>query len=164
MPPWHPVFGHLLILPEILEQLPNGSQQGYMFSILARDFPESDSLFYIDLWPFSGPILIVCTPGYAYQANQEYDFPKPDSLLPFFRPITGGLGMFMMNGEEHKASRALFNPGFADSVIFQNASVIVEQAEIYVGLLREHAKKGDMFSLDEMTCSYMMDVIGVVTL
>jgi cytochrome P450 len=164
MPQWNPVLGHLTTLPRLLNQLPKGAQQSYCFGLLSREFAKSDNLFYIDLWPFSLPMIIVSTPALAHQVCHEYDLPKPDSLLPFFRPITGGLGLFMMNGEEHKSSRALFTPGFSANVILEHMGNIVDQAQVYVEQLREHGRKGDMFSLDDMTCWYMMDVIGSVCL
>lgn len=69
-----------------------------------------------------------------------------------------------MNGAEWKRSRALFNPGFSDRVMLGSIPHIIEEAEVYVKLLREHAKKGDTFSLDRLTCDYMMDVIGAITM
>ncbi|KAF2477215.1 cytochrome protein [Lindgomyces ingoldianus] len=164
MPEWNPILGHLPMLPRLLNQLPKGAQQSYCFGLLTRDFPNSDGLFYIDLWPFSLPIIIVSTPELAHQVGQEYDLPKPDSLKPFFKPITGGLGLFMMNGEDHKSSRALFTPGFSANVILEHTGNIVDQAQVYVEILREYANKGEIFSLDAITCWYMMDVIGAVSL
>lgn len=164
MPPWNPILGHLTILPRLLMQLPKGAQQSTMFSRLSKEFPDSDNLFYIDLWPFSNPMIIVSTPNLSYQVCQERDLPRPASLRPFFEPITGGLGLFVMNGEEHRSSRALFNPGFGSNVILEHMTHIVEMGQVYVGKLREHAQNENMFSLDDMTCSYMMDVIGKVTL
>jgi len=41
---------------------------------------------------------------------------------------------------------------------------IIKEVEVYVKLLREHAKKGDTFSLDRLTCDYKMDVIGAITM
>lgn len=72
--------------------------------------------------------------------------------------------MAVMNGEELKASRALFNPGFASNVILEQTGAIVEEAKVFVDILRGHAEKGDIFSLDDLSCWYMMDVIGKVTL
>lgn len=109
-------------------------------------------------------MIIVATPEIAYQACQELDLPKPSSLLQFFMPITGGNSLAAMNGEEHRMSRALFNPGFAHNVVLENTKKIVEEASVYVEILRRHALKGDIFSLDEVTCNYMMDVIGRVAL
>ena len=36
--------------------------------------------------------------------------------------------------------------------------------KVYVDILREYARKGDMFSLDEVALWYKMHVIGAVTL
>lgn len=72
--------------------------------------------------------------------------------------------MAAMNGEEHRASRALFNPGFAQNVVLENTMKIVEEASVFVEVLRSHASKGDIFGLDDVACNYMMDVIGRVAL
>jgi cytochrome P450 len=164
MPPWNPIFGHLAIMPQYLKQIPIGASQPYMLGMISKNFPQSDYLYYLDLWPFSGPMIVISTPEMSYQMVQVQDLQKPASLVPFFKPITGGLGIAVMNGEELKASRALFNPGFASNVILEQTSAIIEEAKVYVELLREHAEKGDMFLLDDLTCWYMMDVIGKVTL
>ncbi|KAE8323074.1 cytochrome P450 [Aspergillus sergii] len=41
---------------------------------------------------------------------------------------------------------------------------IVEEAQEYVEILREHARKGDTFTLDKMTCDYVLDIIGRVAM
>ncbi|KAI0848483.1 cytochrome P450 [Daldinia vernicosa] len=69
-----------------------------------------------------------------------------------------------MNGLEWKRSRSLFNSGFSAGYILQQTSHVVDEAEVYVDIFREHARKGKMFSLDGVTCWYMMDVIGAVAL
>ena len=163
MPKWNPILGHLTVLPRLLSQLPKGAQQSYCFGLLGREFKEN-GLFYIDLWPFSSPMICVFTPELAEQVCHEFDLDKPDSLLEFFRPITGGLSLFMMNGDQHKSSRALFTPGFSSNMIMKHTAHIVDEAEIYAGILRDHAQKSDIFLLDDVTCWYLMDVIGTVTL
>lgn len=164
MPPWNPFLGHLTVIPPILKKLPSDATQFYLFHEIAKRFPQSDSLYYIDLWPFSGPMIIVSSPDIAYQACQELDLPKPASLLGFFMPITGGNSMAAMNGDEHRMSRALFNQGFAQNVVLENTKKIVEEASVFVEHLRKHASKKDVFRLDDLACNYMMDVIGRVAL
>ncbi|KAJ4336442.1 hypothetical protein N0V95_008617 [Ascochyta clinopodiicola] len=110
-----------LVLPPLLEQFPKGSQQSDAFTLLSDRFKETDGSFYIDVWPFSSPLLIITSPELAVQTCQEYDLPKPDVLLPFFAPIAGGPSMFIMNGAEWKHTRALFNHGFSTSVMMENA-------------------------------------------
>jgi cytochrome P450 len=163
MPAWNPILGHLTILPSLLSQLPKGAQQSYSFGILGHDFKES-GLFYIDLWPFSFPLMVVNTPELAEQICHEFDLDKPDTLLQFFWPITGGLSLFVMNGDQHKSSRALFTPGFSSNMIMKHTAHVVDEAEIYANILRDHARRNDIFSLDDVTCRYLMDVIGTVTL
>ncbi|KAJ4982701.1 AflN/verA/monooxygenase [Stagonosporopsis vannaccii] len=162
MPPWEFAAGHLQVLPPLLEKLPKGSQQSDAFTLLSYNFKETDGCFYIDVWPFTSPLLVITSPELAMQACQEHDLPKPDVLLPFFAPIAGGPSMFVMNGAEWKRTRSLFNHGFSASVMLERTPQIVTETEAYVNLLREHAKKGDTFSLDKLTCDYMMDVIGAV--
>lgn len=41
---------------------------------------------------------------------------------------------------------------------------IVEEVSVFVDILREHARKGDLFSLDEAAINLTMDVIGRVAL
>ncbi|PLB45553.1 cytochrome P450 71B25 [Aspergillus steynii IBT 23096] len=164
MPTWDFVAGHLKVLPELLKQLPKGSQQSDAFTILSRNFPETDSCFYIDLWPFTMPLLVVTSPDLAVQACQTYALPKPDILNAFVDPLAGGPTMFTQNGPEWKRSRDLFNNRFSTNVLMKLAPKIVKEAEVYVDVLREHARKGDMFFLDKITCDYVMDIIGVLTL
>jgi cytochrome P450 len=164
MPTWDFAAGNLKVLPELLKKFPKGSQQSDSFTLLSHDFKDSDNCFYVDLWPFTSPLFVVTSPELATQACQEHDLPKPDILKPFFAPFAGGPNLFDMNGAEWKRSRALFNPGFSDRVMLESTAHIIEEAEVYVTLLREHAKKGDTFSLDELTCDYMMDIIGAITM
>lgn len=164
MPAYSLASGHLTTLLPLLEKLPKGSQQSDAFTLLSYEFDSTDGSFYIDLWPFGNPLLVITSPDLAMQACQEYDLPKPDVLIPFFAPITGGPNLFITNGAEWKRSRALFNPGFSNSVMHDWTPYIVDEAEIFISLLREHANKGDTFSLDKLACDLLMDVIGVVSM
>ncbi|KAK7183007.1 hypothetical protein DPSP01_006044 [Paraphaeosphaeria sporulosa] len=164
MPPWNPVLGHLLVLPAIIKHLPKDVQQSWIFRCTARDFEASDGLHYIDLWPFAMPMILVTDPLIANEVCVEHDFGKPEMLKPFFSTIVGGDGMFTMNGAEWKKSHALFAPGFAERVILERMGQVVGECEVYVERLRNEANKGEIFSLDELTCDYMMDVIGTITL
>ncbi|KAF3069067.1 hypothetical protein GL218_08063 [Daldinia childiae] len=166
MPPWNSILGHLLAIPPVMKTLPEDTQQPDAFEVLCRENEkrDADSIIYIDMWPFADPLMVICSPVLAIQACQEYDLPKPPILHAFFNPLAGGANLFTMNGPEWKRSRSLFNSGFSASYILQQTSHVVDEAEVYVDILREHARKGKMFSLDDVTCWYMMDVIGAVTL
>lgn len=167
MPPWSPLSGHLLALEPVLAKLPKDTQLPDAFEILCKENEkdDGDSVIYLDVWPFAAlPLLVICSPTLAVEACQEHDLIKPDILHQFFNPLAGGDNLFTMNGPEWKRSRALFNPGFSSSYILQQTGHIVDEAEIYVSKLRDHARRGDLFSLDDLTCWYTMDIIGAVTL
>ncbi|MCJ1394721.1 hypothetical protein MMC18_007601 [Xylographa bjoerkii] len=164
MPPWSPIFGHLLSLPPVLKLFPKDAISTLAFGELSKKFPESDGLYYLDAWPIGIPLLVITSPSQAIQACQQYDLPKPDVLDEFFHPFAGGDNLFTMNGSEWKRSRAMFNPGFNANYLLGHISHIVEEASVYVEVLREHAQRGQMFSLDEITLWFTMDIIGAVTL
>jgi len=84
----------LLLLSNILKRLRKDSQQPDVFEVLSLDFKHTDSLFYLDLWPFSSPFLIVSSPAYAIQACQQHDLPTPSFLESFFSPLTGRNNLF----------------------------------------------------------------------
>ena len=144
--------------------LPSDAQQPDVFEKLCKENEGDDSVIYLDTWPFADPMMIVCSPTLAVQICQDHPFPKPPILHSFFNSIVGGNNMFTMNGAESKRSRALFSSGFSAGYIQKQTGHIVDEALIYVDVLREHARKGDMFSLDNVTTWYTLDIIGAVTL
>ncbi|THC88668.1 hypothetical protein EYZ11_011886 [Aspergillus tanneri] len=164
MPAWDFAAGNLRMLPDLMKRHPKGSQQSEAFTLLSYEFPNSDNCFYIDVWPFTKPLLVVTAPDLAVQASQTYALPKPPVLAEFFNPFTGGPSIFVTNGPEWKHTRGLFNPAFSATNMLEHTPHIVEEAEEYVEILREHARKGDTFTLDKMTCDYVMDIIGYVAM
>jgi hypothetical protein len=104
MPPWHPIFGHLLVLNDAFNKykLPPDIQMPDTFAHFSKTFDqESDSLFYMDLWPFIKPLVLVSSPKYALQAcqqNHQVASDRPDDLLWSLHPVTGGPSVFATNG------------------------------------------------------------------
>ncbi|KAF1960990.1 cytochrome protein [Byssothecium circinans] len=138
-----------------------------VFSPLSKEFnDESDSLFYMDLWPFIGPMMMVSTPNYALQACQQTEFAvdRPDDLLRSMHAITGGSSIFATNGPSWKEARNILQPGFNSGYILGQTGHVVDEAETLVKILREKARKNEIFQLDHVTVKYMMNISGVVTL
>ncbi|KAE8402807.1 cytochrome P450 [Aspergillus pseudonomiae] len=96
MPKWDFVAGNLRMIPGLMKRHPKGSQQSEAFTLLSYEFSNFDNCFYIDVWPFTKPLLV--------------------------------------------------------------------EAQEYVEVLREHARKGDTFLLDRVTCDYVLDIIGHVAM
>jgi cytochrome P450 len=166
MPKWNPLFGHLLVINDVFQakNLPPDIQRPDIFRILSEDFEDTETLYYVDLWPFIPPLLLVSSPNYAIQACQQHDLQKPDDLVPFLHPIAGGNSIFTVNGEDSKRTRSIFSSGFNSTYVLNQTSHIVQEAEEYVRVLKMHAQKGDIIKLDDVTLDYMMDVSGAMTL
>ena len=164
MYPWDPIFGNIRVLAALSERVPKDARQAEAFAVLSSEATGIDSCFYIDVWPFGFPMLVVISPELAVQACQTYDLPKPNALAPFIRPMAGGPSFFDTNGAEWKQGRGTFNHGFSAQAAIRHVPHIIEEAEVYVDVLRQHAEKGDTFSLDEITCNYVMDIIGNIAL
>jgi hypothetical protein len=110
MPPWNPITSHLPAVAPFVKLFPKDAHQTYMIAELSKGFPKSDHSFYLDVWPFGMPLLIVTSPSMSIQACQQYDLPKPATLKPLFCPFVGGDNLFVTNGAEWEHDRSLLNP------------------------------------------------------
>lgn len=140
MPPHSKIFGHLLAVKSLKEALPSDASGVYLSSDLSRKFPDSDSVFYLDLWPFSPPFMIVSSPSTCMQATQQHELQKPQAFEDLLAPATGGLSLL------------------------ENISDIVEEVSIFCETLRHHARKGDLLQMEKITVWLTMDIIGKATL
>ena len=163
MPKFSWIMGHLLAAKPVMDALPKDAHINVVATELSRAFTKTDA-FYLDFWPFSRTMLIVSSPSAAIQVTQKYNLPKPTLLHDYFLPITGGANLFTMPEEQWKPWREIFNPGFSANYILEQLSHIVQEVLVYCDILREHARHGDIFSLDETTLNLTMDIIGAVTL
>lgn len=164
MPPHNPLFGHLIVAQKILSQIPNDAHPLYLPDQLRRQYPDMGPVFYVDLWPFSSPILFVDSPSAAYQLMQEKPRPKADPLLKFMYPLTKNNDLVSMEGQQWKDWRSVFNPGFSAKHLITLVPKILQAVSTYSEVLGEHAKLKDMFYLEHATINMTMDVIGIVTL
>ena len=69
-----------------------------------------------------------------------------------------------MDGMEHKRWRAIFNPGFSSAHLMTLVGGIVDDSMLFTEILGMHAKKQDIFSLEELTTKATVDIIGRVVL
>src|SRR5207249_3748237 len=98
------------------------------------------------------------------QTNQQVDLDKSSDVGPFLHPIAGGNSIFSANGDEWRHVRDLLASGFNSAYILSQTEHVVELAEVYVRVLEEYAKKGDIFLLEKINLNYTMDISGVLTL
>ena len=164
MPPYNPVFGHLLAVGKVMSKLPTDSHNQYLPGLLRREYPELGPNFYMDTWPFGAPVLFVCEPSMLHQITQEHSLPKHRDLREFLRPLTNGLDIVTLNGQTWKTWRNIFNPGFSLSHLMTLTPVIVEEALVFCDNLQKLWESESMFQMKALTDKLTIDVIGTVAL
>lgn len=164
MPPYHPIAGHLFASAKLMAGLPADAHGHYLPGRMMRRTPGLESIFYMDNWPFSPPILVVAAPEGASQIMQIRVLPKFHAVRHFLGPLTGGFGLLTMEGSTWKAWRTIFNPGFSADHLTTMVPGILKDTHTFCDILRDHARKGDVFSLEHMTTNLTLDIIGRVTL
>ncbi|KAK8129115.1 hypothetical protein PG984_010223 [Apiospora sp. TS-2023a] len=168
MPPFHPVFGHLLAVKQAMQGLPRDITTHVMVRKMAKSLPDSGGNFYLNLWPFSKTLLVIANPVTAAQVEAA-SLDKPAFMCGTMEVINGGPSLMTMHGETWKKWRALFNPGFAPAYMTGLAPSILDEASVLCRLLRERATTkgkgvgGEMFQLEEYTLKFTFDVISRIT-
>ena len=129
-----------------------------------REIPDVGPVFYLDMWPFSLPILVVSSPSAAYQLTQERSPPKADGLRTYMRPLTQNKDLVSLEGLPWKHWRNVFNPGFSAGHLINLVPQIIQEVSTFCEVLREHAHANDLFLLEESTVNLTMDTIGRIAL
>ena len=150
-----------------MDALPRNAHYQYMFADIAREHFQSEGLFYIDLWPASGLMMIVTSPLVAAQAaqtNAKICYERASMLQRFFKPIAGGPNLFDMTESEWRPWRAIFSKGFSTENVTNLVPHVLRETQVYKERLKNLARKKEMFYLDLVTLRFMVDVMGMTLL
>lgn len=165
MPPHIAVLGHLGLAASIQKALPSDAHRHYLADQIRQRYPDLGPFFYLDLWPFSDPMLIATDPDVIAQ------FCAPDHLLPkhpgvktFMYPFTGGYDLNCLEGDTWKFWRKLLSPGFSSGHVLSLVLTMVEEVEVFRKGLRHEAERGEMFLFEDYAIHLAIDVIGRVAL
>lgn len=162
MPPHHPLFGHLGLMLDIALSLPRDIMPTVLLADqIRRRYPHLDRAFYLDLWPFTPPMLVVIAPDLMRQATQaETSLPKVAFLKNYLKPISGGHDLVSMEGEEWRRWRDVFRPGFGK--VTELVPNLVETICVFRDHLKEQAQKesDDVFQLHHSALLLAMDMSG----
>lgn len=164
MPPNNPIMGHLLFCANMASKVPKDAHPHYLADMIRRELPDLGPVYYIDTWPFGPQMLVVGSVGTLYQITQEHSLAKYHAMKPFLRPITDGLDLVTMEGQQWKTWRGIFNPGFSASHLTTLTGGIVEETERFCTILQTHLQKKTIIRMKNLTDNLAMDVIGRVAL
>lgn len=163
MPPWHPLWGHLHLARDILGKLPPGAHAHYLGEQIRKRYPDVGEVYYLDLWPFSTPFLVITSPNMMHRLMAQSP-PKDEGFIYFMRPITGGQDLLCMEGQKWKTWRSTLSPGFSSSHIMSLVPDMITDILLFRDILQENATKGRTFALQKHVTDLTLDVIGRVTL
>lgn len=126
---------------------------------IRRRYPHLDRAFYLDLWPFTPPMLVILAPDLMHQATQMEDsLPKVSFLRNYIKPISGGHDLVSMEGEEWRLWRDVFRPGFGR--VTELVPSIVDTICTFRDRLKDQASNhdNDVMRLHHSTLLLAMDM------
>lgn len=122
----------------------------------------------MDLRPLSWALLIIANHEVAEQIT------RASKLLPWSAPkspaaqlwpwVLGHRSILGMEGEEWKALRKMFNPGFAHSHLMTLMPLILDKTWQFIGHLNSYARTDEDFPLGDLLTNLTFDIIGAVTM
>ena len=164
MPPHHPIFGHLLLAKDLLSINPSDAHPTYLPWMIRKKYPEVGPDFYVDMWPVATPLLVASSPSAANQFTQETSLPKAEVVTKWIRPLADNQDLVSLEGHPWKKWRHVYNPGFGAGHLITLVPHIVKEVVTFRDILREKARTGAVFPIEEITVNLTMDVIGKVVL
>ncbi|KAL0939896.1 cytochrome p450 71b25 [Colletotrichum truncatum] len=161
MPPHNFILGHLGLMMSIMISLPRDVMPTVVLADqVRRRYPHLDKAFYLDMWPFTGPMLMVISPDLMRQATQgENSLPKVAFLKNYIKPLSGGHDLVSMEGDEWKRWRDVFRPAFGRAT--ELVPNLVESICVFRDQLVGRAKtQGGVFQLHHSALMLAMDMSG----
>ncbi|KAK3386752.1 cytochrome P450 [Podospora didyma] len=163
-------FGHLETIGKLVQDIPSDAHGNYMpnqilknWQTLFPDCKQRPPVAYLDLWPFSPPMIVPLLLPVAVQFTQEKSLMKPPEQKNVMRPLTRNLDLSSMEGAEWKVWRKRFNPGFSEKTLTARTPELLEDAENYAARLQARAGPdgswGPVFALEPETTALAMDII-----
>ncbi|EFX05623.1 taurine catabolism dioxygenase family protein [Grosmannia clavigera kw1407] len=171
----HPIFGHLIAVGKLMADIPKDAHGDYLM-VLVQDnwqylFPSCKRCppaAYLDLWPFSPPMILSLHPDVSAQFTQDFSLDKAHSTAAFLYPLTANLDVSSSNGSQWKLRRRRISPGFSMQNITLRVPDLLEEVEVFVDVLRRAVGKdggwGPVFPLEKKATLLTLDIIGRFTL
>jgi len=156
-------MGNIGILKEVKKKYPSDIHPQALFTDLNNtyNFP---GLFYIDIYPFGEPMVLITNPDVARQVQTSPDVDRHPVFKEVLKGLVGDHGLFSTYGEEWRQQRALFGPAFAMSNLLSLIPGMIEETLIFIDLLTKKAVSGETFSMYQQVAGVTLDAIGRSTI
>ncbi|RAH81452.1 cytochrome P450 monooxygenase, partial [Aspergillus japonicus CBS 114.51] len=157
------VWGHMKALNEFVSRGERRRHVDRVFGEVQQSLG-NPPLYLLDLRPVVGVLGIVCSHEVAEQVSRStkgfpYSMRKSPTMKPL-EPLLGPHSVITAEGEQWKALRKRYNPGFAPQHLLTLLPCIIDKAWIFIQCLDEYARTGEEFSLEDRCTSLTLDIIG----
>ncbi|KAJ0124859.1 hypothetical protein J7T55_006202 [Diaporthe amygdali] len=155
-------LGHLEIIAKIQAKYPTDLHQQCMPLLLAKEYPEvaEQAVLYLDVWPFSHPMLAVFHPDIMAQFTQDNSRPKHSQMREEFHILSGCNDLVNQEGQVWKTWRSIFNPGFSVKNLMSLIPAFLEEIQVFRDWLGDVAESGQIVQLEPKAMRATADIIG----
>ncbi|KAG8406025.1 hypothetical protein J3458_021368 [Metarhizium acridum] len=169
--PQHPsslLLGHLQVVDEFVRKQPPKAHADMAFAAMHEALGRPPVMF-VDLRPASSPMLVIGSYDVAEQIVKPshrwpYTPPKVPEIWKRLEYLTGPRSIISAKGDEWRAIRKRFNPGFATPNLMNLLPSILDKVSLFVERLDSLASAGVEFPLQSYATDLTFDIIGRVAL
>ncbi|KAK3368848.1 cytochrome P450 [Lasiosphaeria ovina] len=162
------LLGHLGVVDAFIRKEPPRGHADMAFTAMHEALGRP-AVMLVDLRPVSSCMVIVCSHEVAEQVSRPTDRwphtpPKGPEFWESMKPLAGPTSILAAHGEQWRALRKRFNPGFAPQHLMTLLPAILDKVSLCLGQLDTHARAGEEFSLQHIATNLTFDIIGRVVL
>lgn len=120
----------------------------------------SKGVIYLDTWPISPPMLSVSHPDIMSQFTVDNSRLKHEHLREEFHSYTSNLDLVTSDGQQWKAWRSIFNPGFSAKNLIRLVPDMLEEVSVFRDWLQTAAASGEVVPLVRKSEEVTIDIIS----
>lgn len=143
-----------------MKLFPSNTALSVFYTTIARRYELRD-IFYLDLWPFGPPQMVLIAPNAADQVTVVKTYPLHDEVPRFVGSLLGDKSLPAADGEMWKKLHRMIAPGFRPSSLRQMMPVTAEQTvRIFLPALTAYASTGEVFSMEKVASQLIFSIIS----
>ncbi|KAI1432946.1 cytochrome P450 [Xylaria sp. CBS 124048] len=160
------LLGHLKTMGQYMRHGAADRHPDMIFSEMHENLGKP-SLMFVDLRPVNRPIVLVTNHEVAEQVSRATSlFPTsvPKSNLKYLEHLIGPASILAARGDEWKALRKRFSPGFAPQHLATLLPCILDKTLPFIAHLDHYARTQEEFSFVYLVINLTFDIIGSIVM
>jgi cytochrome P450 len=152
----------LKLFGDVMKLFPSNTALSVFYTTIAQKYELRD-IFYLDLWPFGPPQMVLIAPNAADQVTVVKTYPLHDEVPRFVSSLLGENSLPATDGEMWKMLHRMIAPGFRPSSLRSMMPITAEQTmEIFLPALTAYALSGEAFSMEKVAAQLIFSIISKV--